>query len=96
MSDGPGFIERLRLLSERLDRLQAAHPFAYNLVTGALIGLILVAVGFAWWMLPVYALSWAGIRTVLWRDGGVLRRQHEARLVRVEQLAVERRRQRGY
>jgi hypothetical protein len=96
VSDSPGFVERLRLLRERLDHLQAAHPFAYNLVTGALIGLVLVAIGFAWWFLPLYAISWAIIRTLLWREGRVLRRQYEARLVRVEQQAVERRRQRGY
>jgi hypothetical protein len=96
VSDRPGFVERLRLLTERLDNLQAAHPFPYNLVTGALIGLILLAVGFDWWVLPLYALSWATIRTVLWREGGVLRRQYDARSVRVEQQAVERRRRRGY
>ena len=79
---------------EKLDDLQAAHPFAYNLVVGAATGLILLAFGFHPIFVPIYALSYAGLRSYLWGDGRVLRRQYEARAVRWEAKQVERRRHR--
>jgi hypothetical protein len=70
--------------NERLDHLQAQRPFVYNLVTGALIAVVLVLVFRLHWVLGVaYALSWAAVRWYLWGEGRVLRRQYEARLVRV-------------
>lgn len=80
---------------EKLDDLQAAHPFAYNLVVGLITGLILVLVfRFPAVLGLVYALSYAGLRTYLWGDGRVLRRQYEARAVRWKAKQAERRRQR--
>ena len=79
-------------LNERLDHLQARHPFRYNLVTGAVIGLVLVAIGFHWAAGIVYALSWAAVRAFLWRDGRILRRQYEARQVRLAEQRADRRR----
>lgn len=69
--------------NERLDHLQARHPFRYNLVTGALIGAVLLGLAFHWAIALVYTLSWAGLRAYLWGDGRILRRQYEARQVRV-------------
>jgi uncharacterized membrane protein len=78
--------------NERLDHLQAAHPFRYNLVTGALIGLVVLAFGFHWTLAVAYVVCWAGIRAFLWRNGQVLRRQYDERQVRVaaEQAAKRR------
>lgn len=69
--------------NERLDHLQAAHPFRYNLVTGGVIGIIGVLLGFHWSLAVAYVLCWAGLRAFLWRGGGVLRRQYDERQVRV-------------
>jgi hypothetical protein len=80
--------------NERLDHLQARHPFCYNLVTGALIGLVLLVLGFHWAVVAAYVLVWAGLRAALWRDGRILRRQYEARVVRVAHEKAERRRRR--
>ncbi len=81
--------------NERLDHLQARRPFTYNLVTGALIGLVLLLVFAApWWVVVAYALSWAAIRWFLWKDGRILRRQYEARQVRVAAEREAKRRQR--
>ena len=80
-------------LNEKLDHLQAQHPFSYNLATGALIGIVLVWLGFAWWWGASYALAWATLRAYLWGDGRILRRQYEVRVVRVaEEKAAKRRR----
>jgi hypothetical protein len=81
-------------LNERLDHLQAAHPFWYNLATGALIGAVLLLVQLPPWVGLAYALSWAVVRALLWGDGRILRRQYEARQVRVaaERAAKRRRR----
>jgi hypothetical protein len=70
-------------LNEKLDHLQARRPFTYNLVTGLLIGLVLLIFSAPWWIVLAYAVSWACVRWLLWRDGRILRRQYEARLVRV-------------
>jgi hypothetical protein len=79
--------------NERLDHLQARHPFWYNLVTGALIASVLLLFGFHWAIVPLYALSWATVRAYLWGDGRILRRQYEVRLVRVAaEKAAKRRR----
>jgi hypothetical protein len=81
---------------EKLDGLQAAHPFPYNLVAGLLVGLV------AWLLFRVhpvlvaaYALSYAALRWYLWQDGRVLRRQYEARAVRWREQQAERRRRRA-
>ncbi len=82
----------LRRANERLDHLQAAHPFLYNLGTGLLIGLVLRLFGFAWIWAIAYALSWALLRAFLWGDGRILRRQYDIRVARVaEQQAAKRR-----
>lgn len=92
MSNGPGQ-EGSQPLNERLDHLQARHPFRYNLATGALIGIVLLVLGFHWVVAVAYVLSWAAVRTYLWGDGRILRRQYEVRLVRVaEEKAAKRRR----
>jgi hypothetical protein len=69
--------------NEKLDHLQARRPFTFNLVTGALIGVVLLLVGSPAALVGAYVLSWAGVRWFLWRDGRILRRQYEARVVRV-------------
>jgi hypothetical protein len=79
---------------EKLDDLQAAQPFRYNLVVGVLMGLVLLAFGFHPIVVPVYALSYAGLRAYLWADGRVLRRQYEARALRWAEKQAERRRNR--
>ncbi len=76
-------IDALRSWSARLDDAQASHPIRYNLATGALTGAVLVALGFGWWILVLYAVSWTVVRAALWRPGGVLRRQYEQRRRRV-------------
>jgi hypothetical protein len=78
---------------ERLDDLQAAHPFTYNLVVGLATGLVLLIFGFHPVFVPIYALSYAALRGYLWGDGRVLRRQYEARAVRWKARRAERRRQ---
>ena len=69
--------------NEKLDHLQARRPFTYNLVTGALVGVVLLVIGFPIAVVVAYVLSWAAVRWFLWRDGRILRRQYEARVVRV-------------
>ncbi|MEO6317665.1 MAG: hypothetical protein ABIP36_02675 [Acidimicrobiales bacterium] len=82
----------LRHTNERLDHLQADHPFLSNLGTGLLIGLILKLFGFAWIWVIAYALSWALLRAFLWGEGRILRRQYDIRVARVaEQQAAKRR-----
>ena len=82
-------------LNEKLDHLEARRPFAYNLVTGALIA-VPVALFFSmhWLFAAFYVLSWATIRWFLWGEGRILRRQYEARVVRVEAEKAQKRRQR--
>jgi hypothetical protein len=79
--------------NEKLDHLQARHPFTYNLVTGAILGGIAALIGFPFVLAAIYVVSWAALRWYLWRPGRILRRQYETRLVRVE--AERRRRQAG-
>lgn len=80
---------------EKLDDLQAAHPFPYNLVVGLLVGLVLFAIGLPPVFVAIYAVSYAGLRWYLWQDGRVLHRQYEARADRWAQKQAERKRQRG-
>ena len=80
--------------NEKLDHLQARRPFTYNLVTGALIGLVLLLFGVHWAVVVAYVLSWAAVRWFLWQDGRILRRQYEARQVRVAAEKEAKRRQR--
>ena len=80
---------------EKLDDLQARRPFAYNLVTGALIGGVLALFGVHPLFAVLYALVWAALRWFLWQDDRVLRRQYEARARRWQQVKDEKRRQRG-
>jgi hypothetical protein len=80
--------------NERLDHLQARHPLRYNLVTGAVIGAVLWAVGLHWAIAVAYAASWAIVRALLWREGRVLRRQYEVRVVRVAEAKAAKRRAR--
>lgn len=80
---------------EKLDDLQAAHPFPYNLVVGLLLGLILVAIGVPPALVALYALCYAALRWYLWQDGRILHRQYEARAVRWAEKQAERKRQRG-
>ena len=80
--------------NEKLDHLQARRPFTYNLVTGALIGLVLLLFKAPPWVVIAYAVSWATIRWFLWKDGRILRRQYEARQVRVAAEKEAKRRQR--
>jgi hypothetical protein len=80
--------------NEKLDHLQAKRPFTYNLVTGLIIGLVLVILGAAWWFALAYAPAWAAFRWFLWRDGRILRRQYETRQVRVAAEKEAKRRQR--
>jgi hypothetical protein len=81
---------------EKLDDLQAAHPFPYNVVVGLLIGAAV------WLLLRIhpllvvaYALAYGALRWYLWQDGRVLRRQFEARAVRWRQQQAERKRRRA-
>jgi hypothetical protein len=78
---------------ERLDDLQAAHPFPYNLVVGALMGLALLVFSFPPIVVPLYAVSYATLRWFLWQDGRVLRRQYDGRAARWAAKQAERRRQ---
>lgn len=79
---------------EKLDDLQAAHPFTYNLAVGVLTALVLVLVGFHPVVVPVYALSYASLRAFLWGDGRLLKRQYDARRVRWAERQAARRRNR--
>ena len=86
--------EKVRF-NDQLDHLQARRPFAYNLVTGALIAVPLVLIFEIHWAYAVfYVLSWATLRRFLWGEGRILRRQYEARVVRVEAERAEKRRRR--
>jgi hypothetical protein len=89
----PAEPEKVRF-NEKLDHLQAQRPFTYNLVTGALIGLVLLALGAHPGFVAAYVVSWATLRWFLWRDGRILRRQYEARQVRVAAEREAKRRQR--
>jgi hypothetical protein len=80
---------------ERLDDLQAAHPFPYNFAVGLVMGLVLFAIGLPFVFAVLYALTYAALRWFLWQEGRVLQRQYEARGVRWAQKQAERRRQRG-
>ncbi|MGH9273003.1 MAG: hypothetical protein ACRDZU_00020 [Acidimicrobiales bacterium] len=80
---------------EKLDDLQAAHPFPYNLVVGLLVGLVLLAIGIHPVLVAIYALSYAALRWYLWQDGRVLHRQYEARAVRWAEKQAERKRRHG-
>ena len=80
--------------NEKLDHLQARRPFTYNLVTGSLIGLVLLIFGVHWGIVVAYAVSWAAVRWFLWRPGRILQRQYEARQVRVAAEKQAKRRQR--
>lgn len=89
-----GVDERSNL--EKLDDLQAAHPFPYNLVVGLVVG------GLAWLLFQVhpvligaYALVYAALRWFLWQPGRVLHRQYEARAERWKQTKAERKRRRA-
>lgn len=81
---------------EKLDDLQADHPFPYNLIVGAVVALLVVLL----FDVPValgaaYALAYATLRWYLWQPGRVLRRQYEARAERWAATKAERRRQHG-
>ncbi len=81
--------------NERLDHLEARKPFAYNVVTGILIAVPLaLLLRVHWAFVAFYVISWASLRWFLWGDGRILRRQYEARVVRVEADRAARRRQR--
>lgn len=78
----------------KLDDLQAAHPFPYNLVVGAVMGLVLLPLGLHPVAIPIYALSYAALRWFLWQDGRVLRRQYDTRAARWAEKQAARRRNR--
>ena len=80
---------------EKLDDLQAAHPFAYNLVVGLLVGLVALVFSFSLILIALYSVSYASLRWYLWQDGRVLRRQYEARAARWAEKQARRRRERG-
>jgi len=83
--------EKVRF-NEKLDHLQARRPFTYNLVTGALVGLVLLLFGVHWAAVVAWVVCWAAFRWFLWRPGRLLQRQYEVRQVRVaEQKAAKRR-----
>jgi hypothetical protein len=79
--------------NEKLDHLQARHPFQYNLVSGALIAALFVLLFQIHWLYAVlYVVSWAALRWYLWGEGRILRRQYDVRVVRVaEEKAAKRR-----
>jgi hypothetical protein len=81
-------------LNEKLDHLQARRPFTYNLVTGLLVGLVLLLFGVHWAAVIGWALCWAALRWFLWRPGRILQRQYEVRQVRVAEQKAAKRRQR--
>lgn len=80
---------------EKLDDLQHAHPFPYNLVVGLLMGLVLWLIGMHPVVAVAYALCYAALRWYLWQEGRVLHRQYEARAVRWAAKQAERKRKRG-
>lgn len=81
---------------EKLDDLQAAHPFPYNLVVGLVVAVVVWLVFRVHPVLGVaYALVYAGVRWYLWQDSRLLRRQYEARAVRWKQKQAERKRRRA-
>jgi hypothetical protein len=81
---------------EKLDDLQATHPFPYNLVAGALVGVVVVLVFDVPVLLgAIYAVAYGTLRWYLWQPGRVLRRQYEARAERWAATQAERRRQHG-
>jgi hypothetical protein len=80
---------------ERLDDLQAANPFAYNLAVGTVVALVLAAIGLPPAFAVLYALTYAALRWFLWQDGRILRRQYERRAVRWAKKQAVRRRHRG-
>lgn len=79
---------------EKLDDLQAARPFSYNLVVGVITALFLLVFRIHPVLLAVYALSYATLRWYLWQDGRILRRQYQARAQRWAEKQAERRRRR--
>jgi hypothetical protein len=79
---------------EKLDDLQAARPFTYNLVVGLLAGSALLLFDVNISLVALYAMSYAALRWFLWRDGRVLRRQYAARADRWAAKQAERRRNR--
>jgi predicted lysophospholipase L1 biosynthesis ABC-type transport system permease subunit len=83
-----------RRFNEKLDDLQAAHPFPYNLAVGAVMALVLLLFGLHPVLAALYIPSYAALRWFLWQDGRVLRRQYDARKVRCAQEAAEKRRRR--
>lgn len=81
---------------ERLDDLQAAHPFPYNVVVGLVVGAVAwVFFGLHPILVAAYALAYGALRWYLWQPGRVLHRQYEARAIRWKQAQADRRRQRG-
>ena len=89
-----GVDERSNL--EKLDDLQAAHPFPYNVVVGLVVGVV------AWLLFRVhpalvvaYALVYGALRWFLWQPGRVLHRQYEARAARWKQTQADRKRRRA-
>lgn len=81
---------------EKLDDLQAAHPFPYNVVVGLVIGAVVWLIFRVHPVLVVaYALAYGALRWYLWQGGRVLRRQYEARALRWQQQQAERRRRRA-
>lgn len=82
MSDRHGQADERSNL-EKLDDLQAAYPFRYNLVVGALVGaLVLLPIGVQPALVAVYVLVYASLRWFLWQDGRLLHRQYVARASR--------------
>jgi hypothetical protein len=79
---------------EKLDELQSAHPFPYNLAVGAAMGLVLWLIGFHPAVVPIYAVSYAALRWYLWQHDRLLRRQYEARAARWAEKQAARRRNR--
>ena len=80
--------------NEKLDHLQARRPFTYNLVTGALVGLVLLVLGLHWAAVLAWILAWAALRWFLWRPGRILHRQYEVRQMRVADQKAAKRRER--
>lgn len=80
---------------EKLDDLQAAHPFRYNLVVGALVGsVVLLPIGVQPALVAMYAVIYASLRWFLWQDGRLLHRQYTARASRWAAKRAARRRSR--
>lgn len=90
----PGSPTDQRSNLERLDDLQAAHPFSYNLVVGAVIGAVFLLIGLQLFLVAIYVVSYAALRWYLWQDGRVLHRQYTARAARWAEKQAERRRER--